>query len=164
MGYFSDHGADEANLEFKLLPVITDEGAPSKNIYLVKASAKYALSKALNDMVNITFEVVAPEEFAGQRVFDRLMFSTKKFEKGNSKGCPLDITLSRLNHAFMDEGAFVDSLEGDLVSEIIPAIVAKLEDYEMCVKVSQKKEEYDGVEQVKNRITQYYPLDAYEEV
>ena len=160
MGYFSDNGADVSNLEFKVLPVLVDEGAPPKNIYLVKATAKYALSRALNDMVNVTFEVISPVEFAGQRVFDRLMFSTKKFEKGNSNGCPLDITLSRLNHVFGEE--WVGTLTGDLVDEVIPSIVSQFEDMEMCVKVNQKDEEFEGTTTLKNRITQYYAVDAYE--
>lgn len=129
---------------------------------MVKASAKYAVSKALNDMVNITFEVLLPEEFAGQRVFDRLMFSTDKFTKGNSNGCPLDITLARLKHVFDED--WVARLDGDLVDEVIPAIVANFEDFALCVKVLQREEEYEGTKTIKNRITQYYPVDAYEGV
>lgn len=162
MGYFEDNGASEENLIVKPLPVLPDEGAPPNAIYLVKATAQYALSQALNDMVNLTFEVIEPDEFAGQRIQDRLMFGTKKFEKGNRNACSLDITLSRINHALMDDGEFVATLDGDLVSEVIPAIVARFEDHEMCIRVNQKKEEYDGQERVKNNVTQYYPVDAYE--
>ena len=86
----------------------------------------------------------------------------KKFEKGNSNGCPLDITLARLKHVFDED--WVASLDGDLVDEVIPAIVGHFDDFELCIKVLQREEEYEGAKTMKNRITQYYPVDAYEGV
>jgi len=163
LGYFEAAGVDSSDLEFKLLPVLTDEGAPPKGIYLVKASARYQVSKALNDMVTLTFEVLAPEEFAGQSITDRLMFSPKKFEKGNSNGSPLAMTMDRLERVFGSD--WTRALpQGDLVDVLIPAIVAQFTDHDMCVKVLQREEEYEGTKTMKNRITQYYPIDAYEGV
>lgn len=156
MPYFDD--ADESNLEFKPVPVTVDEGAPIKNIYEVVASAKYSLSRAGNDMVNVTFIVQEPEEFAGRRIFDRLMFGSTKFKNGNA--CHNDITFSRLKGVFGEE--WVRTLDGDLVGEIIPAIVAKLDDMCMAVKVAQKTEEYEGEETTKNVVRAYHGLDAYE--
>ncbi len=154
-------GADESNLEFKPLPVRADEGAPEKGIYLVEATAEYKQSRNGNHMVNVTFTVEEPEEFAGRKVFDRLMFSREKFKTGN--GCALDITFSKLKHAFGED--WVMSLDGDLLDDVIPAIEAKLDAVQLAVKLSQRTSKTeDGEDKTENVVRTYLPVSDYEGV
>lgn len=154
-------GADESNLEFKPLPVRADNGAPEKAIYLVESVAKYKQSQAGNPMVNVTFTVEEPEEFAGRKIFDRLMFSREKFKSGN--GCALDITFSKLKGAFGED--WVMTLDGDLIEDIIPAIEEKLTDTQLAVKVGQRTgQDEDGNDRLENVIRKYLPVSDYEGV
>ncbi len=156
MGYFD--GADETTLEGKPLPVLVDEGAPPRNIYLCTLETRQAVSSAGNDMVKVTSVVVEPEEFEGRRVFDQFLFIKDKWKSGGSH---FDKTFHILKQIMGEE--WVAGLDGDLVTEIIPTIVSALDDLQVGVQVGQREEEYQGKKKVKNSVREYHDAGQYGE-
>ena len=70
--------------------------------------------------------------------------------------------MKRLGQVFGTENdGFVANLEGDLIDEIIPAIVAKLDGLVMAVRINQKETEYEGEKRIQNNITAYHTMDAF---
>ena len=155
MGYFEAHGADEANLEFKALPVRVADGAPPRAIYLCTIKATQAVSKAGNHMVSMVLKVEEPEEFAGQRVFDYFLF-TRKRSRGESR---FDKTIHHLTQIMGQE--WVRELDGDLVKNIIPTIVSAIDGLPVGVQVGQREEEYLGETRTKNPVRNYFDQDVY---
>lgn len=155
MGYFGEY-TDE-DLVVKPLPVTVDEGAPPRNIYLVSMKAQYKISKAGNDMVNYTATVLEPEEFEGRKVFGRFMFDPTPFKNG--AGSQAAMTASHLRHIGGEEWA--NTLEGDLVDDIIPAIITFMDELEVGIQVRQKENEFEGKKTVNTEVKAFFPASSY---
>ena len=156
MGFFE--GADETTLDPKPLPVLVDEGAPPRNIYLCILQVKQAVSSTGNDMVKVLGVVVEPEEFADKFIFDNFLFTKDRWKSGGSH---FDKTFHNLKRIMGEE--WVEKLDGDLVTDIIPTIVSALDDLQVGIKVGQREEEYQGKKQVKNSVRDYYGAEEYGE-
>ena len=138
--------------EFDPLPVRAKEGAPPRNIYLCSVKAEQAVSKAENDMIKMTLTVVEPEEFAGETVWDYFNFH-KRGDYGLTR------TRRQLTQFMGQE--WVDELEGDLVTDIIPTVVAGIDGMQVAAELGQEEYEYQGEARTKNTILNYFDQDVY---
>ena len=140
---------------FPPLPITAEEGAPPNAKYLMRLDTKSAVSKAGNAMVNITQTVVEPEEWAGRKVFDHMLFSKEKFKNGGSHA---GRSLHTLRQLFSED--IVSQLEGTEV-EVVTAVSHLLDGLTVTVRLGQREEEYQGRKTTKNSIREYLPTGAY---
>jgi len=140
---------------FPPLPITAEEGAPPNAKYLMRLDTKSAVSKAGNAMVNITQTVVEPEEWAGRKVFDHMLFSKEKFKNGGSHA---GRALHTIRQLFPED--VVVQLEGT-ESEVVSTVAQLLDGLTVAVRLGQREEEYQGKKTTKNSVREYLPGDVY---